>query len=694
LRIRACGESIILSIAMACAAQQPIGTGWPTYGGDPGGMRFSNSTQITRANLNQLHVVWTFHTHALDSLKPNTDAPAFEATPVLSGETLYVTSPYDVVFALDAQSGSERWRFDPFSDHADDLRGIPLTTSRGVAIWPVGESKSPNPHPCSQRVFVATLDARLIALDSATGRPCIGFGENGSIDIRQAIDPQDRSSYSMTSPPTIVGDVVIIGSSILDNQQVDVPSGALRGFDVFTGKLLWTWEPLPWANAQNPRTGGGNAWSIISADRELGLVYVPTGSASNDFFGGTRPGNNSDADSVVALEASTGRKVWAFQLVHHDVWDYDVPSEPVLFTWRNSVPAIAITSKMGMIFLLDRRTGTPVIPVNERPVPKSDVPGERLSPTQPFPEVPPLSPLQFDYVSSSGFQRPAEDEAKCRAELSRLRYEGPYTPPSVRGTLYYPGNLGGVNWGGAAIDPTTGILYANTNREAFSLRLIPRRSLEGLEAVAFPVALRKLFHWEIWIAMLLLAVIIDLIRRRTLMPRITPFLIVLIAGMVYLGVSYVRVMRASTRNHFREELSNQNGTPFLVERKPIIDSHGLSCTPAPWGAIAAVNLTNLTKIWEQPLGTRIYGQQTGTANFGGPIVTASGLVITAAAEDPWLRVFDAANGKLMREIPLPVPAQSTPMTYTLDGRQYVVVAAGGHDLETKLGDSLIAFGIR
>jgi quinoprotein glucose dehydrogenase len=682
----------IFAIGVVACGQQPLGSGWPTYGGDPGGTRYSTSSQITRNNLSQLHAVWTFHTHALDNFKSGSDIPSFETTSVLSGDTLYLTSPYDVVSALDARTGTERWHYNP---RLAPLTPGGITTSRGVALWPLAAAPEPNSSLCSRRVFIATLDARLISLDANAGQLCTGFGDNGSVDLRNGIDFQNIGYYGMTSPPTVVGNVVVVGSYVGDNQQVDTESGAVRGFDAATGKLLWSWEPLPWARSQKIRTGAGNAWSILSADPALGLVYVPTGSPSPDYYGGMRPGDNRDADSVVALDAATGRKVWAFQVVHHDVWDYDVASEPILFTWRGSIPAIAITTKMGMIFLLDRRTGAPLVPVQERSVPKSDVPGETLSPTQPFQDIPLLAPIQLGDTSSSVYRRSAADDALCRKELADLRYYGIYTPPSLQGSLLFPGNVGGVNWGGAAIDPTTGILYANTNRDAFTARLIPRHGLEQTER---DVEL-YFWHWQTWLALLLLFYLADSLRSRSFKLGIAPLFIVPVAALCFFTAMYIRASRLRAASvpvlaHFGYELSPQRKSPFLIERHPVVDSQGFSCTPAPWGAISAVNLNTLASVWEKPLGSMIRGQHTGVLNFGGPIVTASGLVFTAAADDPWLRVFDAASGDQLREIPLPVPAQSTPMTFTLDGRQYLVVAAGGHgDGYAKLGDSLIAFAI-
>ena len=675
-----------------------VGEGWPTYGGDPGGLRFSKSSQITRSNVGQLHSVWTFHTHALDSDAKRAELPSFETTPVLSGDTLYFTSPFDVVFAVDARTGAERWHYDP---KLGALTPGGIVTSRGVALWPLGRIVKPNSPICSNRVLFGTLDARLLALDAVTGQVCANFGENGAVDLRQGVHFQNIGFYGMTSPPTVVGNVVIVGSTVGDNQQVDIESGVVRGYDAISGKLLWTWEPLPWAEKQKIRTGAGNVWSVISADPSLGLVYLPTGSAAPDLYGGMRPGDNRDANSIVALDAATGKKIWAFQVVHHDIWDYDLPSEPILFTWRGNTPAIAITTKMGMIFLFDRRNGRPLIPVEERPAPQSDVPGEQTSPTQPFQNIPSLAPLVMNMADSSSYHRPTVDVEICREQVANLRYNGIYTPASLKGSLDFPGPTGGVNWGGAAIDPGTGVLYANTNRIASVIRLIPRRvaKYEGFERLVTNWTRPYLPRKKFWLSVFILVLLLSSVRRRSLNPGWAPIVVAIVGGCVVGGYrvydSQIRPAAMPWIDHFGNELSPQRKSPYLMQRHPLVDSRGFSCTPAPWGGIAAVNLNTLTKVWEKPLGTMIPGQQTGIRNFGGPIVTASNIVITAGAEDPWLRVFDSASGEELQKVPLPVPAVATPMTYTLDGRQYIVVAAGGHgDGIVPLGDSLIAFAVQ
>ena len=685
-----------LAIALVCsprmAAQSPVvGEGWPAYGGDAGGLRFSNSSQITRNNLDRLHVAWVFHTHALDEKGARSALPSFETTPVLAGNTLYLTSPFDVVFALDARTGEERWHYDPHIPH-QSVGGI--IASRGVALWTGGTPAAPQGATCSRRVFVGTLDARLLALDAGTGEPCKSFGIDGAVDMREGVHFQNVGYYGMTSPPTVVGDVVVVGSTVGDNQQVDIESGLVRGYDAVSGKLLWSWEPLPWAAAQKVRTGAGNTWSVISADPALGLVFLPTGSAAPDYYGGMRPGDDRDADSVVALDAKTGRKVWAFQVVHHDVWDYDIASEPVLFTWRGTTPAVAVTTKMGMIFLLDRRTGQPLIPVEERPVPQTDVPGEKTSPTQPFQAIPSLAPLTITPGDMGAYKRSAADAEVCRQQFAGLRYEGIYTPSSLHGSVYYPGNLGGVNWGGAAIDPTTGVLYADTNRQAYSVKLLRRFGWENLERVNE----HRLFSKRVWLALFILVFLVSCLRRRRMNPGWVPMLLLGLACAGVFGGRFIHDRLYPSKevwiDHFGYEVSPQRKTPYLISRHPILDSHGMSCTPAPWGGVTAVNLNTLTKVWEKPLGTMVEGDQTGVRNFGGPIVTATGLVITAGAEDNLLHVFDAATGAELKKIALPFSAVATPMTYTLDGRQYIVVAVGGHgDGVATLGDSLMAFSV-
>lgn len=683
--------------ASVSRAQSIPDTSWPVYGNDPGGMRFSTSSQIKAANLQQLHLAWTFHTHALDTDRPGLKDAAFEATPILLGHTLIFTSPFDVVFALDALTGQQQWSYDPhvivpLIDGKHDT----FVTSRGVALWTAADSST---KPCSSRVFVGTVDARLLALDAAAGAPCKGFGKAGFIDLKQGVDFQGFGGYSITSPPTVIGNIVIVGSSIGDNQQVDTESGVVRAFDAVSGRLLWSWNPLPFARSTTPRSGAGNVWSIISADPALGLVYLPTSSASPDYYGGLRLGDNRDADSIVALDAATGRRVWGFQIIHHNLWDYDIAAEPLLFTFRNQTPALAIATKMGQIFVLNRRTGQPLYPVTERPVPQTDVPGEISSPTQPLSSLPPLSPLTLPAEHPNGWHRNSQNTAFCREQIAKLRYDGIYTLPSERGSLLFPGNLGGVNWGGTAFDPSTGILYANVNRELFSMKLVRHNSPHFWWSEYIEPTIRD---WPVWILLALGVLLVNIASRlkqnhRAAIQR--PWLPSLRATFAAMAVALMAAVvcifpRKIELPHFGHELSPQRGTPYLILRDPIVDHDNHPCVAPPWGALAALNLNTGHFNWQAPLGTDVPNARTGSLTFGGPIVTSTGLVFTAATDDQKLRAFSASNGVELWSTPLPASARATPMTYTLDGRQFLVVAAGGHSSDSlHRGDSLVAFSL-
>jgi quinoprotein glucose dehydrogenase len=688
-------RSLIIRILCLLLATLPLSAqnaGWPTYGGDPGGQRFSSATQITPANVGKLQPAWTFHTHALDKPRFADSQASFEATPVLAGDTLFFTSPFDKVFAIDAATGQQRWFYEP---NIVLQRKDMIVTSRGVALW----GNESDHASCAFRILLGTLDARLIALDGHTGALCPGFGSQGSVDLTQGVHFRDWGGYGLTSPPTVLGNVIVVGSSVADNHEVGPESGLVRGYDAITGHQLWQWEPIPWGDSTQPRTGAANVWSTISADPALGLVFLPTSSPAPDYYGGIRKGDNRDADSVVALDAKTGRKVWAFQDVHHDIWDYDIPAQPVLFTWHGSTPALAIVTKTGQVFVLDRRTGLPLIPVSERPVPQTDIPGEQTSATQPFSDLPPLTSMNPQEGDPNGWQRPATDAQSCKSQLAALRYEGPYTPVNLSGALLFPGNLGGINWGGAAIGPS-GVLYANVNREAFRIRLVKRLSwgswwqVNGGDVRDFPV----------WLyfggGVLILNVLWQFNQHRRRSPRAPrrPWLPrgwPLITGLVIMAVAAPMCLFPMQHpvQHFGYELSQQFGSPYLIEREPITDSQGLPCVAPPWGALAALDLNAGRILWRTPLGTRVPGQHTGAPAFGGPIASAGGLVYTAAVDDR-LRAFDALTGKELWSGQLPASARSTPMTYALQGRQFIVIAAGGHGgLTGTRGDALVAFAL-
>jgi quinoprotein glucose dehydrogenase len=610
-------STAVLVSALPLVAQEGS---WGSYGGDAGGTRYSTLKQINSSNVGKLKIAWTYHTGVLESAGKLKESATFEATPILVDGALYLTTPFDQVIALNPATGAETWKYDPVVDRT---HGYSEVTSRGVSAW--RDSKG------GWRLFVGTIDARLIALDAKTGKPCADFGDNGQVDLTRDVELRNRGDYQVTSAPAIVKDLVIVGSSIGDNRAVDVERGIVRAFDASTGKLRWTWDPIPWASHNTPRTGAGNAWSTLSADLERDLVFVPTGSASPDFYAGQRPGDNKWADSVVALRASTGEFVWGFQVVHHDIWDYDVAAQPSLFTFKGGTPAVAVTTKIGHLFLLDRLSGKPLLPVEERPVPKSDVPGEEASPTQPFPLTDAMAPQTL--TPDDAWGNNPEDRAFCREKIASYRSEGLFTPPSLKGTIAFPGNIGGVNWGSAAIDPARGLLIANTNRLPFVVKLIPRDEL-------------------------------------------------------------VSAVAEGRKNRVRGEFARQTGTPYGMYREPLFSHSGLPCNAPPWGTVTAMNLATGKKVWESPLGSMAADQNLGSINLGGPIATAGGLVFDGSAMDTYLRAFDIESGKEVWRAELPASAQATPMTYSIHGKQFVVICAGGHGkLGTKQGDAVVAFAL-
>jgi quinoprotein glucose dehydrogenase len=606
-------------------AQAVPDAGWPTYSNDPGGTRYSPAKQIDRGNVSQLQVAWTYRTGALPHDEELDKKAAFEATPILVGGKLFLSTPYDHVIALNAVSGTKVWEFDP---KLELPYGSSEVTSRGVSAW--WDSSAKADKACSLRIFIGTLDARLIALDGDTGKPCADFGSGGEVDLTNEVKLRDPGDYQVTSAPAIFKDLVITGSSEGDNRAVTVERGIVRAFDVRTGKLRWTWDPIaPWAYKNTPRTGAGNAWSTISVDAQHDLVFIPTGSASPDYYGGFRKGDNKWANSVVALRASTGEFVWGFQVVHHDLWDYDVASQPTLFAWKDGTPAIAITTKMGRVFVLNRLNGAPLLPVEERPVPKSDIPGEESWLTQPASTIS-LVPEKLSAEDAWG--KDEKERQWCAEQIKAARSGEIFTPPSLQGTLVFPSNVGGVNWGSAAYDPQRHLLFVDTNRMPIFVKLIPRAELD---------AARK---------------------------------------------------NATDADRLHGEFARQTGAPYAMFRTPLFSPSGLPCNTPPWGTVAAVDLFEGKKVWDVPLGSFLPGMNTGTITLGGPMVTAGGIVFTAAAMDGFFRAFDSETGKEIWKYQLPAGGQATPMTYSLGGKQYVVIAAGGHGkLGTKQGDYVIAF---
>jgi quinoprotein glucose dehydrogenase len=615
---------------------------WAYYGHDAGGTRYSPLTQINRDNVTQLKVAWTFHTGDLSEGRGRRKRSGFETTPLLVDGTLYLTTPFNRVIALDPATGTQRWAYDPKTeldgDYGDGL------VNRGAATWL--DSTRQNGQPCRRRIFESTQDARLVAIDAATGSPCADFGNGGQVSLRD-VPGYDAGWYHMTSPPAVIDDLVIVGSAIDDNHRVDMARGVVRAYDARTGASRWSWDPLPpnpppaTANAKSRtfRSGAANAWSIMAVDAESDLLFVPTGSPSPDYYGGLRAGDNKWANSVVALRAKTGEFVWGFQLVHHDLWDFDSASPPLLTTLRHDgqdVPAVIQGNKSGMLYVLNRDTGKPVFPVEERAVPQSDVPGEVTSPTQPFPLAPP--PLAAHTLSADEAWGPTpEDREACRKTIAALRNEGIFTPPSLKGTLMVPGNVGGMTWSGYAFDPQHSLLVTNTNNLVAGARLIPRAKYD-----------QRGSHTE------------------------------------------------------DGDYGDQSGAPYGLFRRFLQSPSDLPCSARPWGLLTAIDMTAGKIRWQVPLGSMqdfggAHKQQIppGSISLGGPIVTAGGVVFIAGTTDSYIRAFDVETGKELWKAQLPASANATPMTYRLrsNGKQYLVIAAGGHPklTEEKLSDALVAF---
>ncbi|HXM39439.1 MAG TPA: pyrroloquinoline quinone-dependent dehydrogenase [Gemmatimonadales bacterium] len=631
----------MLTLLLILSAQVPAVGDWPAYGRDAGGTRFSPMTQITPANVTRLKVAWTYHTGIPDISGMSHRPPALEVTPLVVDGLMYLSTPLGRVVALDPATGVERWRYDA---GVDPHRGYGDFTSRGVTFW--RDARATRSAPCARRIFAATIDARLVALDAATGRPCAGFGKNGVLDLRVGlrIPPVEFQAYEVTSPPVVVGDLVITGSAVADNSTLAPASGEVRAFDARTGALKWKFDPIPqdssdpayrtWGDGSPSRTGAANVWSVMVADPARDLVFLPTSSPAPDYYGGLRPGENRYASSIVALRASTGRVVWHFQTVHHDLWDYDNAAPPVLVTVTQGgarIAAVLQATKSGMLFVLDRDTGKPVFPVEERRVPGSDVPGEVPSPTQPFTALtPPLSPLR--YSAEDAWGPTPEARAACRAIISALRNEGAFTPPSLEGTLAVPSNIGGAHWGGVAADEGRGIAVVPVNRLAAIVQLLPADKFNG-DSMRHDDAQRGIEDWE-----------------------------------------YTRM----------------RGTPYVMRRRLFWGPNMIPCTPPPFGSLVAVSLSTGGILWDVPLGMMPAGA--GSPNLGGPIVTASGLVFIGATVDRALRAFDVQTGRELWKASLPAGARATPMTYEAGGRQFVVIAAGGGG-PFGAGDAIIAFAL-
>jgi quinoprotein glucose dehydrogenase len=633
----------------AYAAAPSLSAGqWIAYGGTQAGQRYSPLNQITRDNVKQLKVAWTYHTG--DVRGPNDPGETtYEVTPLKVDDTVYLCTPHDFVIALDAESGAEKWRFDPKikQPNPSDTQHL---TCRGVSYFDGTAAASatavPAAEACIKRLFLPTVDGRLISLSAKTGAVCPGFGgDGGSVDLWRNMPNVMAGAYYSTSPPVVTSHLIIVGGAVNDNVSTTEPSGVVRAFDINSGELVWNWDSLnpeattPIATGANYLQNSPNSWSVSSYDPKLGLIYIPMGNQPPDQFGGKRSKSAEIySASVVALNAETGKVVWVFQTTHHDLWDMDVPAQPSLVDLKingSVVPALVAPTKQGEIFVLDRRTGKPILPVQETPAPQGAAEGDFTAHTQPVSAIsfnpPPLTEASMWGISPF-------DQLACRIAFRSMRYEGRYTPPSLQGTIVYPGNFGTFNWGAVAVDPERQTLFAMPVYVAFTSTLKIRKNDTEL--------------------------------------------LVSKAG---------------------QPVFNENfGSPYAAKMGPFLSSIGLPCQAPPWGYVAAADLTTGKITYQHVNGTvRDLAPiplpfKMGVPGLGGPIVTKGGVAFLSGTLDNYVRAYDVRNGEQLWEDRLQAGGQATPMTYwsKKSNRQFLIVVAGGHGSSgTKAGDSILAYAL-
>lgn len=623
-------------------------TPYPVYGGD-GGRQYADGELITPENVKRLIPVWTHHTGDVSTGRPDFGATsAFEATPILVEGILYYCTPFNRVVALDPATGAQIWSYNPEIDLMGNYSN--QFVCRGVTFW--RDNLASNGEACAARIFTATNDTRLIALDAKTGELCTDFAEAGTVDTSKGPGKARYVGlYHHTSPPALIGDKVIIGGAISDGEGTSAPSGVVRAYDARTGALLWGQDLAPpgYDYEANGVSEDGyalatpNVWAPMITDEDLGLIYAPTGNPLPDYFREDEIDRAYYGSSLVALNADTGEVSWHYQFVHHDYWDFDTPAQPTLFDLEKDgvkIPAVAQATKMGLIFILDRRTGEPLLPVEERPVPQNPAfPDLVLSPTQPFPVLPKsVAMSKFDVKDTFGLT--FWDKGKCREQIESLRFDGMYTPVSTDWTMMFVGNAGGINWGGLSIDQERQILVVNSSNFAWKARLIPRADTDKARKEYPNVA----FH-------------------------------------------------------------PQAGTRYAMQREILMSPLGIPCSPTPWGTLTGIDLKTGEQMWQSTLGTTRdlapipVALKTGTPSLGGPLTTKSGLTFIGATFDNYIRAFDNKTGEEIWKNRLPAPGVATPMSYLAKGpdgkeRQYIVIAAGGHGgMPVALSDTLVAFAL-
>ncbi len=611
---------------------------WHQYGRTSYGQRYSPLTQITTANVGDLKEAWRYQTGDV-KLPDDVGETTYQVTPLKVGKTLFLCTPHNWAIAIDAATGKEKWKYDPNVGLNPDRQH---QTCRGVTYY--ADTAVQAGAECSARVYLPTSDARLIALDAESGKICTSFADNGVLHLEAGMKYDPAGYYYSTSPPAIAGNKIIIGGAVNDNYSTKEQSGVIRAFDVNSGELLWNWDsgnptqtqPLP--PGQTYTTNSPNSWSVFSVDEALGLVYIPLGNQVPDQLGmGRSESVEKYSSSIVALDVNTGQDRWVRQTVHHDLWDMDVPAQPVLLDITKpdgqSVPALVGPTKQGDIYVLDRRTGEPILPVTEEPAPGGAIPEDFSSPTQPTSALS-FKPEPLQEKNMWGVS--LFDQLACRIKFHELNYEGRYTPPSLKGSLIYPGNFGTFNWGSVAVDPERQIMFGMPTYLAFTSQLVPR-------------------------------------------DQVPP--------------------KAQDEKGSEQGLNRNDGAPYAVLMGPFLSPIGIPCQAPPWGYVAGADLRTGKIAYKHKNGT-VYDMtplplpfKVGVPGIGGPMITKGGVAFLGAAVDNYLRAYDLTSGKQLWEARLPAGGQATPMTYALeDGKQYVVMVAGGHgSVGTKPGDYVIAY---
>jgi quinoprotein glucose dehydrogenase len=707
----------------ACAAiftfscnQNKAYTGWPQYKGSNENIHYSSLKQVDTANVKQLQVAWTYHTRDADSANHS----QIQCNPIVIDGIMYGTTPKMKLFAIDAATGQEKWQFNPFDSLAKDKRMFfIMNNSRGVAYWGNGDDK---------RVFYAA-GPYLYCVNATTGKTVTDFGDKGKIDLHDGLGRDVADLFvTASSPPIIYGDIMIMGTRVDEGSHA--APGHIRAYDVRTGKQLWIFHTIPYPGEPGYETwedpnaykfiGGANVWSGFSLDEKRGIVYGCTGSASYDWYGGNRLGNNLYADCLLALDAKTGKLIWHFQDIHHDVWDKDIPSAPALVTIKKDgkdIEAVAITTKTGFVFTFDRLTGKPVYDIVEKPVPTfTDMAGEKLSKTQPYPSLP--APFMSQYLTEKDLNPYLPDSSKQQVLKAFRSYKTDhmFNAISLQGTVVFPGLDGGAEWGGPSYDPESGILYVNANQMAWIIQAIPLNNKEVANETNLQAGQRLFkancmtchgadrkgtgnFPSLINIERKYKPASLDTLLQsgRRMMPAFRQLKAVERNAIA----SFILNNSAEQHKPFINADSHKDDVfkvPYsIVGYNKFLSKEGYPAIAPPWGTLNAINLNTGKLVWKTALGDDPvfpHGKElSGTENYGASVITKGGLLFIAATKDGKFRAFNKKTGKLLWEVNLPAPGYATPSVYELNGKQYIVIACGGGKMNTRSGDSYVAFAL-